>query len=110
MEDMNEKEFGEYPTLLIGSGLYKTELTKKYISRKKWVPADPKKIYSIIPGTVLDVYVKSGQTAKKGETILILEAMKMQNQILMPYDGKIKKVYVAPDEKISKSQLMIEIL
>lgn len=110
MEDMDEKEFGEYPTLLISSGLYKTTLTEKYKNRKKWVPADPKKIYSIIPGTILDVYVKPGQSVKKGETILILEAMKMQNQILMPYDGKIKKVYIAPDERISKSQLMIEIL
>ncbi|MFA9391202.1 MAG: acetyl-CoA carboxylase biotin carboxyl carrier protein subunit [Prolixibacteraceae bacterium] len=106
---MDEKEFGEYPTLSIGSGLYKTELTQKFINRKKWVAPDLKKIYSVIPGTILDVYVKPGQEVKKGETILILEAMKMQNQILMPFNGKIKKVYIAPDEIIRKSVLMIEI-
>lgn len=109
MEEMDEKEFGEYPTLLISSGLYKTELTEKYKMRKKWEAVDPKKIYSVIPGTILDVYVKPGQQVKKGETILILEAMKMQNQILMPFDGKIKKVHIKPDEILSKHQLMIEI-
>jgi biotin carboxyl carrier protein len=110
MDEMDEKEYGEYPTLLISSGLYKTELTEKYKNRKKWEPVDPKKIYALIPGTILDVYVKPGQQVKRGETILILEAMKMQNQILMPFDGKIKKVYIKPDEVLSKHQIMIEIL
>jgi biotin carboxyl carrier protein len=63
----------------------------------------------VIPGTIIDVFVKSGQSVKQGETLLILEAMKMQNQILMPFDGKLKKVYVSADEKIAKNRLMIEI-
>lgn len=110
MENMDEKEFGEYPTLSIGSGMYRTELTEKFKNRKQWATPDPKKIFSIIPGTILDVYVKPGQDVKKGETLLILEAMKMQNQILMPYNGKIKKIYVSPDEVISKSFLMVELV
>ena len=109
MEDIDENEFGEYPTLLISSGLYKTELTKKYINRKKWELPNPKMIMAVIPGTILDVFVKSGQQVKKGEILLILEAMKMQNQILMPFDGKIKKIFVTPDEVIKKKHLMIEI-
>ena len=40
---------------------------------------------------------------------MLLEAMKMQNQILMPFDGKIKNVHVKPDEKIAKNHLMIEL-
>lgn len=110
MENVNERDYGEYPTLSIGSGLYKTEITKKFKNRKNWEAPDPKKIYSVIPGTIVDVFVKPGQEVKEGETLLILEAMKMQNQIEMPYDGKIKKVHVKPDEIISKSYLMIEIL
>lgn len=110
MEDMNENEFGEYPTLSISSGLYKTELTKKFKERKNWVAPNPKMIFTVIPGTVLDVYVKSGQEVKKGEILLILEAMKMQNQILMPFDGKIKKVHVKADEILKKNHLMIEIV
>ncbi|MBN1926044.1 MAG: biotin/lipoyl-binding protein [Prolixibacteraceae bacterium] len=108
--DVNDDNiYGEYPTLLIGSGKYLTNITSKFQNRKKWEPHDPKKILTVIPGTVIDVLVKSGQMVKKGETLLILEAMKMQNQILMPFDGKIKKVYIKPDEKVPKNYLMIEI-
>lgn len=109
MENIDEKDYGEYPTLLIGSGLYKTELTKKFENRAKWEVPDPRKIMAVIPGTILDVFVKNGQQVKKGETLLILEAMKMQNQILMPFDGKIKKLHVAPDDIVKKLQLMVEI-
>jgi biotin carboxyl carrier protein len=109
MEDIEDKIYGEYPTLLISSGGFKTGLTKKFINRKQWVSPDFKKITAIIPGTIIDVYVKNGQKVKKGETLLILEAMKMQNQIIMPFDGKIKKVYVKADEKIPKNYLMLEL-
>ena len=108
-ENVNEKDYGEYPTLSIGSGLYKTNLTEKFKKRKQWATPDPKKIFSVIPGTIVDVFVKPGQVVQQGETLLILEAMKMQNQIAMPFDGKIRKVYVKPEEIISKDYLMIEI-
>jgi biotin carboxyl carrier protein len=109
MDEIDEKNFGEFQTLMISSGKYKTELTKKFINRKEWIVPNPKKIAAIIPGTIIDVYVKNGQKVKKGETLLILEAMKMQNRILMPFDGKIKKVFVKPDEKIPKNFLMVEL-
>jgi biotin carboxyl carrier protein len=106
---IDENNFGEYPTLLISSGKYKTEVTKKFEKRTAWEVPNPKMIKAVIPGTIVDVLVKAGQSVKKGETLLILEAMKMQNQIRMPFDGKIKKVYVVPEERIAKHHLMIEI-
>jgi biotin carboxyl carrier protein len=109
MKEKEDKLTDEYTTFLTGSGGFKTLLTKKYLNRKVWIEPDPRKITAIIPGTIIDVYVKSGQNVKKGETLLVLEAMKMQNQILMPFDGKIKKVYVKPDEKIPKHYLMLEL-
>lgn len=109
MVEMNEKDFGEYSSFSISSGQYKTELTRKFKERKKWVIPDPKKIIAVIPGTILDVYVKPGQKVKKGETLLILEAMKMQNQIAMPFDGVIKKVNIKPDEVVKKQHIMVEI-
>jgi biotin carboxyl carrier protein len=109
MEEHDDSLNGEYPMLLTSSGQYKTTLTKKFENRKRWTKPDPLMIYAIIPGTIIDVYVKNGQKVKKGETILVLEAMKMQNQILMPFDGKIKKVHIQPDEKIAKHHLMIEL-
>ncbi|MGF7140842.1 biotin/lipoyl-containing protein [Roseimarinus sediminis] len=109
MENIKEEEYGEYSTFSISSGLYRTELTEKFKKRLKWQAPDPKKIIAIIPGTILDVFVKPGQQVAKGEVLLLLEAMKMQNQITMPFDGKIKKVNVKADEVIKKLHLMIEI-
>lgn len=109
MENKEDKLYGDYPTFLTSSGGFRTNLTKKFINRKEWATPNPKMITAIIPGTIIDVYVKNGQKVKKGETLLILEAMKMQNQILMPFDGKIKQVYVKPDEKIPKNFLMLEL-
>jgi biotin carboxyl carrier protein len=109
MDEIKENEYGEYVSLSNSNGIYKTELTKKFINRKVWQAPDPKRINAIIPGTIIDLFVKNGQEVKKGETLLILEAMKMQNQILMPFDGKIKRINVAVDEVIKKNHLMIEL-
>lgn len=88
---------------------YKTTLTAKFKARKKWERPDSKQILSIIPGTILEINVKPGQSVNEGETLLILEAMKMANRILMPFDGKIKSILVSKGEIVTKSQLMIEI-
>ena len=56
------------------------------------------------------VVVLSGfSKVKEGETLLLLEAMKMQNQVRMPFDGEIVKIYVQKDEVIPNRHLMVEI-
>ena len=45
-----------------------------------------------MPGTVLDVKVAQGASVKKGDILLILEAMKMENEILAPCDGTVKQI------------------
>ncbi len=47
-----------------------------------------------MPGTILSVVVKAGQNVRKGEVMLILEAMKMENEIVAHHDGVIAEVYV----------------
>jgi biotin carboxyl carrier protein len=88
---------------------YRTRLTKKYMNRKEYEAPDIKKVKSYIPGTIIKVYAKKGKKMKKGATLLILEAMKMRNKILMPIDGKIKAVHVKEGEMIPKEFLMVEI-
>ena len=55
-------------------------------------PAGACKIESPMPGTILDVKVSVGQTVKSGDIICILEAMKMENEIVAPQDGKVASV------------------
>lgn len=52
-------------------------------------PAGGQTINAPMPGTILDVKVANGQTVKKGDILFILEAMKMENEILAPCDGTV---------------------
>lgn len=88
---------------------YKTQLTNKYKNRKKWTRPNKNHILAIIPGTVLEIMVKEKQSKKEGETVLILEAMKMANRITMPRDGVIEKIHIQEGEIVPKNHLMIEI-
>ena len=88
---------------------YKTKLTKKFKSRKKWIPPNKNHILAVIPGTILDIKVKENQRVKEGETLLILEAMKMANRIAMPFDGVVTSINVEKGEMVSKNHVMIEI-
>ncbi|MFT3737919.1 MAG: biotin/lipoyl-binding protein [Breznakibacter sp.] len=88
---------------------YKTLLTQKFIDRKFYEAPNPNIIHSHIPGTVIKIKVKKGQKVKAGETIMILEAMKMMNQIKMPFSGKIKEIFVEAGHRVKKNDLMIEI-
>lgn len=99
----------EFVDFAVTARKYKTLLTKKFSNRKAWVEPNECEIKSYIPGTIVEVFVTEGQQVKKGEMILMLEAMKMQNRIEMPFDGKIKKINVKKGEKIPKNFLMLEL-
>lgn len=95
--------------IIVHSAKYQTTYTKKYENRKVWVEPNFNHINSYIPGTIIDILVKDGQKVAAGQSILILEAMKMYNDIKMPFKGKIVKVFVEIGQKIPKNFLMIQI-
>jgi len=112
MKKWKKKEIESKPkfkTLNIDGTHYKTNLTSKFENRKKYTVPDAKKIISIIPGTIVKVFVKEGQKVKRGDNILILEAMKMKNRIKSPRPGVIKSIKVKEGEKIAKGMLMVEL-
>ena len=57
--------------------------------------ANGTKVNAPMPGTILDVKVAQGQAVKKGDILCILEAMKMENEILAPQDGTVAQVTVS---------------
>ena len=95
--------------LIIQGAVYKTTFTDKFENRVNYETPNENMLFSFIPGTVIDIFVKNKQKVKEGETILLLEAMKMQNQVRMPFDGQIVKIFVKKDEVIPNRHLMIEI-
>jgi len=98
----------EYKELIIQGAIYKTTFTKKFEERVNYEAPNENLIYSFIPGTIIDIFVKPKEKVKEGDTLLLLEAMKMQNQIRMPFDGQIVKIHVKKDEVIPNRHLMIE--
>lgn len=95
-------------SLVIDDSVYETGLTKKYLNRKIYKPVDHKKIHAFIPGLIQKVFVKAGQKVNAGDSLLILEAMKMQNIVSAPVRGIVK---VVPNEGIivKKNELLVVI-
>ncbi len=61
-----------------------------------------------MPGLILEISVEVGQTVKQNDSLLILEAMKMENSFLSPRDGVIKSIDVQVGNAVDKGQLLIE--
>ena len=62
-----------------------------------------------MPGKIIDVLVREGSTVLRGEPVVILEAMKMQNEIMSPVNGTIVKVTAKPNTNVMKDDLLVEI-
>lgn len=71
-------------------------------------PSNPNQIGATMPGTVLKVVVSKGSSVKRGDHLLITEAMKMETTVQAPKDGVIKEVYVTAGDAISTGDLLIE--
>jgi len=62
-----------------------------------------------MPGKILDIMVEENSEIKEGEPIVILEAMKMQNEIVSNVNGKIRKINIKQNDTVMKDEVMIEI-
>jgi len=72
-------------------------------------PSNPNQIGATMPGTVLKVVVSKGSPVKRGDHLLITEAMKMETTVQAPKDGVIKEVYVSAGDAISTGDLLLEV-
>jgi biotin carboxyl carrier protein len=62
-----------------------------------------------MPGLVIAIPVVEGQEVKKGQVLLILESMKMQNELKSPRDGKISRIRVKPGESVEQKQALLSV-
>ncbi len=67
-----------------------------------------KEIKAPMPGLILDLKVKPGDKVNKGDVVLVLEAMKMENIIKSPGDGEVKAVKVSLHQSVEKNQVLIQ--
>lgn len=64
-------------------------------------------IKSPMPGLIVDVPVSEGDTVSKGQTIIILESMKMQNELKAPRDGTVQRIGVKAGESVEQNKVLI---
>ena len=70
----------------------------------------PKNVVSELPGTVTEVKVGAGQHVKRGEVLLVIEAMKMANDIVAEVDGTVQRVAVSNGQSVNQGDLLVEMV
>ena len=69
--------------------------------------SNAKPLKSPLPGVILDFYVKEGDTVKNGQKVLLLEAMKMENNIDADRDGVVKEIKVGKGDSVNEGDVLL---
>lgn len=97
----------------INGSIYKVSVKDQFDQLLKQLGMDNlavakvQQIKAPMPGLVLSILVAEGDEVKKGDSLLILEAMKMENMIKSPTDGIIKKIAIKQGDKVEKNEVLI---
>lgn len=91
----------------VGGRKYKTLFTKKFKERKVWQEPNINEIKSIIPGVVTKILVKPKSKVKRGDKMMIYEAMKMKNIISAPFDAVVERVEVKEGDRKHKGAILV---
>lgn len=73
------------------------------------VAAGANTVNAPLPGTVLDIKVKAGQAVKSGDLLFVIEAMKMENEVLAPADGTVTNIFVQKGSNVDTGAALAEL-
>lgn len=76
-------------------------------SGNRAVNSSEKTVNSPMPGTILGINVKSGDQVKRGQVLIILEAMKMENELMAENDGVIREIHVARGQSVQAGEMLL---
>lgn len=107
VEFQSEKKVSKTPTL-VRTPAYTTEAERPKTTAK---PAENtmKVVKSPLPGVILDVHKREGDAVKAGEVVMIMEAMKMENNIVSPIDGTLRSLKVQRNDNVLEGDVLFEI-
>jgi biotin carboxyl carrier protein len=112
---MKKDDSGKNMVIAVNDTEYKINIKDKFdILLEKLGMSDMaikkmKDIKAPMPGLVIDIKVKVGDVLAAGDTILVLEAMKMENMLKSPGEGTVKSIKVNKGEAVEKGQVLIEV-
>ncbi len=101
---MNDKKNIE---LNIDETSYSTYSTPAYQKTLDWKPNNYREVTAIIPGTIIEIKVKVGDVVSEGDEMLVIEAMKMNNQLKFPTKGTVDKIVVSNGDIVAKGKVLI---
>lgn len=114
IELLDKSENGKTMIILVNGIKQEIAIKDKYdalltqLGMDKLMGSKNNNLKAPMPGLVLRIMVKEGDVVKKGDALLVLEAMKMENVIKADGDGKVKRVAVSPQQAVEKNTLLIE--
>jgi len=114
IEVVEENRQDKTCTVKVNGNVYEIKIEDSYDQLLKQLGMDTaraSKIRSVkapMPGLVLNIMVKEGATVTKGDSLLVLEAMKMENMIKSPAGGTVKKISINKGDKVEKNDILIE--
>ncbi len=112
--EIAEKKHNRYSVLVNGVSHYisiesSISMKRKELLKKQQGESKVLVVRAPMPGKIVDILVEEGEKVNQGDSLLILEAMKMQNEILADITGTIRKIHVLKGANVMKDDLMIEI-
>ena len=114
LEIVSENKEEKTMDIKVNGNVYKVSIEDQYDQLLKKLGLDKissnkvKEIKAPMPGLVLNIIAKEGQEIKKGENLLVLEAMKMENILKSPTDGTVQKILINIGDKVEKNQVLIQ--
>ena len=93
----------------VNGTVYEVELEEITGAAPAAAPVGGEKVCAPMPGTILSVNVSNGSAVKKGDVLMILEAMKMENEIMAPCDGTVTSVAAAKGAAVESGTLLCTI-
>ncbi len=99
----------EKNSLMIDDTLYETEVPDRPVRINRRGLRDSYEIRAVIPGIVSDIIVREGQKIFPGQVVIILEAMKMLNDVESETGGEVAEIKVSKGNRVEKGQLLIKL-
>jgi glutaconyl-CoA/methylmalonyl-CoA decarboxylase subunit gamma len=98
-----------------------TKISKTPTLVRKVIPSEAEKIEkkeggsptavkAPLPGNILSIRIKKGDIIKKGDVLLVMEAMKMENNILAEKDGVVERIHISPGNAVLEGDILLEMI
>ncbi len=103
--DKLDEKFDEF---FIENSIYLTRVPDSYKNREVYKPLNEKVLKAFIPGTIREMQVNVGDIVAHGDVLMILDAMKMNNEVKSMISGKIISILVKEGDMVKKNQIIAE--